>query len=225
MSIEQKIPLTQTLNLLTDRKIQDAFQAQGRQFPCHVVSAQGSIVTVAFDISLPNKTLPNITVPVFGPQYIRYPLQPNDQGFLIAADATLSFNSGLNQGKAAGADNTNWGNMSQLMFMPIGNKNWFSVDGNVLFMYGPNGVELTTKNRDCTLILTSTGVAINLNGGNLTVSNGNVTMTGNLTVDGSITGLNGMAITGAATNNGTNIGSTHVHGGVQAGGSNTSTPH
>jgi hypothetical protein len=224
MSIDQKIPLTQSMNLFTDRKIQDAFLANGRQFPCHVVSAAGSIVTVAFDITLPNQTLPNITVPVFGPQYIRYPLQAGDAGMVVAADASIAFAAGLSQGKGQ-PDSTNWGNLAQLVFLPIGNQNWFSVDGNILFMYGPNGVELTTKNRDCTLLLTSSGIVINLNGGNLTVNNGNVTMAGNLTVDGSITGLNGMAITGTATNNGTNIGSTHVHGGVQSGSSNTATPH
>ena len=45
------------------------------------------------------------------------------------------------------------------------------------------------------------------------VTNGNVAIVGNLTV------------TGTMTNNGVNVGSTHVHGGVQTGGSNTAVPH
>jgi hypothetical protein len=211
-NVNQKIPVSQSLNQLVDRKIDDASLMSGRQYPCKVVGVTGSVVTVAFDVTLPNQNLPQITVPVFGPEYIRYPIQVGDLGFLVSADVSIAKISGLGGGTAS-PDDTNWGNMSQLVFFPIGNKNWFSVDGNVLFMYGPNGVELTTSNRDCTLVLSSTGISINLNGGNLTVNNGNVTINGNVTTNGTL------------TNNGTNVGSTHVHGGVQAGGSNTSTPH
>lgn len=51
-----------------------------------------------------------------------------------------------------------------------------------------------------------------------------------LTVDGPITGAAGLTITGATalqgvTSNGVNVGSTHVHGGVQSGSSNSAVPH
>ena len=125
--------------------------------------------------------------------------------------------------------------------MPISNKNWFSVNGQYLVLYGPQGVEITTINQDCKLTLTSSGITIDLNGGNLYVNNGNTTMTGNLTVQGKITGQGGFAIsggtggtmnvtgnivsTGTITNNGKNIGSTHTHSGVQTGSGNTGTPN
>jgi len=46
-----------------------------------------------------------------------------------------------------------------------------------------------------------------------------IEFTGNVQVDGNV-GVNGSLL-----NNGTNVGSTHVHGGIQPGSSNTATPH
>jgi len=133
-----------------------------------------------------------------------------------------------------------------LVFMPIGNKNWFSVNGQYLVLYGIDGVEITTKQQDVKLTLNHSGITIDLYGGNLIVNNGNTTMNGNLTVNGLITGTNGFHITGGTggtmnitgdinqtgnfentgtlTNNGKNVGSTHEHSGVQSGSSNTGAP-
>ena len=75
-SVDQKIPFAQSLNFYTDRKIGNALQASGQSYPCYVVSVSGAIVTVAFDISVPaNISLPQVTCPVFGPEYIRYPIK------------------------------------------------------------------------------------------------------------------------------------------------------
>jgi phage baseplate assembly protein gpV len=52
----------------------------------------------------------------------------------------------------------------------------------------------------------------------VTVNAPNTTVNGDFQVNGNISSV------GSVTNNGTNIGSTHVHGGVFPGGSNTSTP-
>jgi len=234
--INQKIPFAQSLNSFTERKVAES--AWGNQsLPCHVVSVSGSIVTVAFDVLSGKITMPQVTMPVFGPEYIRYPIQVGDKGYAMSATASLRGQSGLGTGVA---DFTDPGNLTSLVFMPIGNKNWFTVDGNILFMYGINGVEITTKNQDVTLLLNHSGITINLGGGNLIINNGNTTMNGNLTVNGLITGTNGFAIsggsggtmnvtgniatTGTITNNGKNIGSTHTHSGVTTGSGNTGVP-
>jgi len=53
---------------------------------------------------------------------------------------------------------------------------------------------------------------------------GNATISGTLSVSGQVTALAGLAVTGPLTNNSVNVGSSHVHSGVQAGPSNTGGP-
>lgn len=235
MSIDQKLPFGQALSAFTANQTDSGIQSRGRAWPCYVTGVNGSIVTVKFAITT-NETVPEVTVPVFGPEYIRYPIQLGDKGFVVPADVSLRDMSGLGVGVP---DFSNPGNLTALVFMPIGNANWFDVNGQYLVMYGPEGVILSTKNMDCTLTLTHTGITINLNGGNLTVNNGNTTMNGNLTVNGLITGTQGFNISGGSTtatvtgnvditgtlsNNGKLVGSTHTHGGVQTGGGTTGVP-
>lgn len=235
MSLDQKLPFGQIMGGFTHDQAESSIKNKGRAWPCYVVSVDGAIVTVKFEIQT-NETIPEVTIPVFGPEYIRYPIQVGDKGFAIPADISLRNMSGLGVGIP---DFTNPGNLTALVFMPIGNKNWFDVNGQYLVMYGPEGVVLSTKNMDCTLTLNSSGITINLNGGNLTINNGNTTMNGNLTVNGLITGTQGfnisggsttaqvtgnVAITGTLSNNGKLVGSTHTHGGVQTGGGTTGVP-
>ena len=237
-SIDQKISFAQSINLFADRKINDALQGYSQSFPCYVTSVNGSIVTVKFDVNVPDGiTLPEVTCPVAGSEYIRYPIQPGCKGYCIPADVSLRKASGLGTGTP---DLSDPGNLTALVFFPFGNTAFFAVNGEYLFMYGETGEEITTKNQDCKLTLTSTGIIIDLNGGNLVVNNGNTIMNGNLTVNGLITGTDGFAIsggsggtmsvngniatTGTITNNGKNIGSTHEHSGVTTGSGNTGAP-
>lgn len=237
MSFEQKSPLAKSLNDFAEQKINDAMQLVGKNLPCSVTEVQGSIVTVKFELYNIPFTLPPITIPVFGPEYIRYPIQVGDKGFCVAPDASLRSMSGLGTGIA---DLTQPASLSSLVFFPIGNKNWFSVNGQYLVMYGPDGVILSTSNMDCMLTLTHDGITINLNGGNLVINSGDTTMNGNLTVNGLITGTEGfnisggdttaqvtgnVDITGTLTNNGKLVGSTHTHSGVQTGSGNTGAPN
>jgi hypothetical protein len=245
-NVDQKIPFAQSINYFTDRKINDALQSYGQSFPCYVTAVNGSIVTVKFDVTVPEGiTLPEVTCPIAGSEYIRYPIQPGCKGYCIPANVSLRNASGLGAGGAP-PDLSEPGNLTALVFFPFGNTNFFTVNGQYLVMYGETGVEITTKNQDCKLTLTASGITIDLNGGNLIVNNGNTTMNGNLTVNGLITGTNGFAIsggtggtmnitgninqtgnfqnTGTLTNNGKAVGSTHTHGGVQTGSGTTGTP-
>jgi hypothetical protein len=219
--INQKIPFAQSINNFAERKIASEIQLLGKALPCSVVAVSGSIVTVSFDVNTGGATLPTVTIPIFGGEYIRYPTQVGDKGFTIPADVSLRGVSGLGTGIP---DLSDPGNLTALVFMPVGNKSWFSVNPNYLVMYGQEGVEITTKNLDCKLTLTSSGITIDLNGGNLNINNGNVIIAGNLTVEGSITGMAGGSITGSMVNNGKDIGSTHVHSGVDSGPDNSGPP-
>jgi phage baseplate assembly protein gpV len=84
--------------------------------------------------------------------------------------------------------------------------------------------------RHANIELTADGKMI-LNAAELEINAGTTHVTSKVTVDGETTingeiALNGnTSITGTLGNNGTNVGSNHVHGGVQPGGADTQGPH
>lgn len=156
MDNSQKTPLALSLETWNRAAMASALQQQGRMLPCSVVSVTGSIVTVQFDVESPF-TLPLVTMPLFGPEYIRYPIQKGDQGMTIAADARLVGVSGLSSGTSSLGTPAN---LACLAFLPLGNTAWFGVDPQSLVMYGPNGVVLQDTHAGSTFILTPTTVAI-----------------------------------------------------------------
>jgi hypothetical protein len=196
----QKTPLVSSLNQFATAKAQDAIQQLGKALPCSVVSVQGAIITVKFEVQS-GFTLPQVTVPLFGPEYIRYPIQSGDKGVVFAADAYLGGMSGLGGGVA---DLTPRNNLTTLVFFPIGNKNWQAVDPQSVVIYGPNGVVIETKDQSISLTLTPSGIVIQ----------GNVTIQGSLAVTGSV-----IAGSGGADQVGLQ---THVHLNTQASTTSTS---
>lgn len=169
-------------------KVADTVQQLGKALPCSVVSVKGAIVKVKFEVQS-DFTLPNVVVPHFGPEYIRYPTQPGDKGVVFPADAYLGGITGLGGGVA---NLTNRGNLSALVFFPVANSNWSAVDPNAVTIYGPNGVVLKDQQTRVSLTLTPNGIVINLGGGTLSIINGDVRVirssggTGNLSVDGAV---------------------------------------
>jgi len=151
-----KLPIAKYLPTLIQDKILDAMQLTGKSLPCHVVSVSGAIVTVAFDIAS-DFTLPNVKIPLFGPEYVRYPIQDGDKGAVIAFDARLGGNSGLGSGVA---DLSQPANLTALVFLPFGNTEWEDVDPDAVTVYGPNGVVLRDSESNCTFVLTPTTITI-----------------------------------------------------------------
>jgi hypothetical protein len=84
-------------------------------------------------------SLPQVTIPMFGPEYVRNPMQPGDKGIVIATNYDITGMSGLGGAQSQGAAYSNPGNLSALLFMPIGNQNFTPVDGNKWAGYGKNG--------------------------------------------------------------------------------------
>lgn len=198
---QQKTPLAQSLNRFTEKKIDDYNDLFGRILPCSVVAVNGAFVTVNFEVLAGNLTLPQVTMPIAESQYTRLPIQVGDKGICLAADTRLGGITGAGlEGSPAPLSNPS--NLGGLVFMPVGNKNWFTVNGNYLVLYGPQGVEITVPDQSVKLVLTTAGI----------------TITGNVTINGNV------STTGTLTNNGKSVGSTHVHSGVQSGGSNSGPP-
>lgn len=157
MSIDHKLNFGRNMNRFADQKFSEAFQSAGKVLPVSFVSRSGNMVTVSFDLVDTPYVFPRVTMPIFGPQYIRYPMQPGDKGIAIPADAYLGGVSGLGGGTA---DLTPPANLSALVFLPISNTEWEGVDGNVVTIYGPEGVTIRDQGSNTTFLLTPDSVTI-----------------------------------------------------------------
>lgn len=247
MSNGQKRPLSRTLNEFVNSSINTANNKLGQILPCRVTAVNGAIVTVNFEIEAGNQTFAPVTCPIAESTYVRLPVQVGDFGICISADVRLGGISGLGLGKAPLASPSNLGG---LVFVPIGNKNWSAVDPDAVNINAPNGAVIRDTGNNTTITLTPSTITIVRGSSNITINdsgitidnpNAGVTINGNLTVNGLITGTAGFAIsggsggtmnvngnivsTGTITNNGKDIGSTHTHSGVQPGSGNTGTPN
>lgn len=166
----QKIPLQSALNRFAEKKVLSAIQQLGKALPCSVESIDPeftSCVTVKFELDSDPFTLPSVQVPVFGPEYIRYPLQVGDKGIVLSADARLGGISGLGSGTASLVAPAN---LTALFFMPIGNANWTApIDPDKLELYGKAGVILRTPTGTMSITVTQDNIILE---GLLTVNPG-----------------------------------------------------
>lgn len=194
MSIDQKLNFARNIGRFTDQKIDDGLQRAGQVLPASVVGRSGNMVTVSFELRDTPYVFPQVTIPIFGPQYIRYPMQVGDRGIVIPADAYIGGVSGQGGGVA---DLTRPANLSALVFLPISNTEWQNVDPNVLVMYGPEGVTLRDSGSNTTFLLTPESITI------ATPVSFKVTVGGtvlNLTAEGwSLSGVNGELNDGGGT--------------------------
>lgn len=189
----KKTPLGRSLNKFAEGKIGDAQQVLGKALPASVVSVNGAIVTVKFEVeSL--YSLPQMTMPLFGPEYIRYPIQPGCKGLVLSADAYLGGMSGLGGGVAA---LTTLGNLSALVFFPIGNSSWFSVDSDATVIYGPNGVVIQDQDANAVITLTPSSISATLGDASVTITSSDISMTvggSSVEMDGVNVNINGVLI-------------------------------
>jgi hypothetical protein len=213
----------------------------GKSLPATVVSRQGGIVTVKFEVTGPY-TLPNVTVPMIGSEYIRLPIQPGCPGWLMTADAYLGGMSGLGGGTA---DLSLQGNLSALVWSPIGNKVWqASGDDNAVVIYGPDGVVLRSVTAGSAKVtVTPTVITLAMGAISVVINATDITLNGPVVFNGVATGTGGIVDFGSSTltTTGTanvgslesaagitsaskNVGSTHVHSGVTTGGGDTGVP-
>ena len=157
MSLNKKLNFGGNMHSFADQKIADAMQMAGKVLPASVVSRSGHMITVSFLLQNIPYVLPQITIPLFGPEYIRYPMRKGSKGIVIPADTYLGGASGLGGGTA---DLTPPANLSALVFLPISNTEWQDVDYNVLTMYGPEGVTLRDSASKTTFLLTPQSITI-----------------------------------------------------------------
>jgi hypothetical protein len=175
----QVTPFGQSLNRYSRAKAADQIAQTGRSLPCQVVSVRGAVVQVAFQITSiagqPPLTIPNVTIPIVGSEYIRIPIQVGMKGMTVAADAYLGGMSGQGGGVATTARPAN---LTALAFVPLGNVSFFSVDGNVLVLYGPNGVTIQDQSGASKIMLTPTSITLTAGGKVLTINAAGIALDG-----------------------------------------------
>ncbi|MBC4082310.1 hypothetical protein H8M88_01215 [Klebsiella pneumoniae] len=157
MTISQRLNFAKSMNNFAEVKIAEAMELVGKVLPATVVSQSGKMVTVSFSLTNTPFTLPQVTIPLFGPEYVRYPMQPGDRGIVIPADTYIGGMSGLGGGVA---DLTQPTNLSALVYLPISNTEWQDVDGQVVTVYGPEGVTLRDSGSNTTFLLKPDSIAI-----------------------------------------------------------------
>lgn len=157
MTINQRLNFAKSMNNFAEEKIAEAMQLVGKVLPATIIRQSGKMVTVSFSLTNIPFTLPQVTIPLFGPQYVRYPMQPGDRGIVIPADTYIGGMSGLGGGVA---DLTQPANLSALVYLPISHTEWQDVDGQVVTVYGPEGVTLRDSGSNTTFLLKPDSIAI-----------------------------------------------------------------
>lgn len=196
MNNAQKTPFVRSLNDFAQRKVLDVVQVLGKALPASVVSVSGSIVTVSFQVNS-KYTLPNVKVPIAGPEYIRMPTQVGDLGVVFPADVHLGGITGLGGGVA---DLSAPANLAALTFFPIGNANWTTTDdANALVGYGPNGFIWRSQDSNTKIIGTPTSLTLKVGGKSIVITGSSITIDGK-------------------------VWETHIHSGVSTGSSDTGPP-
>ena len=173
MSIAQKTPLARTLNVFASQKAYDEIRKRGLGVPGRVVSVTGPIVTVSFEVN--GLTLPQVVMPLACSQYVRLPIQPGEVGVAIPASFSLGGISGLGGGIAK---DSLQGNLSTLVWVPIGTTGFFAVDSNVLTLYGPKGVTIQDEAGATMLKITPTSISMNAAGHSIVINSTGIVIDG-----------------------------------------------
>ncbi len=153
----QKTPIAQTLNRWSDGKIGSAAQLLGKSVPASALSVDptGTIVTVKLEMQSSPFTFPEITCPVYGPQWIRWPIQRGDPGVCFSSDFYLGGMSGQGGGVAG---LTQMMNLGALVWFPIGNANFEPTENpNAVVLYGPDGAVIKTQAGDTGKVVVNSG--------------------------------------------------------------------
>jgi hypothetical protein len=149
-----------------NRFARDKFSAQQqvmkKSLPATIVEMDptNTIATVQFEIDS-QFTLPQVKMPVYGPQYVRWPLKKGDKGVVLSGDTALGAMSGLGEGVATLATQFN---LSTGVFFPMGNTGFDDTDdAKATLVYAPNGVILRDDQKKSVLTLTPTQIEYKLN--------------------------------------------------------------
>lgn len=222
-------PIFPALKSLVKTGAEAERKRDSRAWPCTVLEARDGLeVKVSFTVDTVH-TLAPMWLPVFGPPYIRYPLQPGDTGLAIPSDVTLGSITAF--GPSTQPREVKLEQLTNLVFLAVQRRSDVTmVNQQQLELYGPEGVlihdtqfgslirltpgEVVVERGLDTVTITGSGIefvtpAFQVTSPAITL-NGQVTCTANLTVGADMTASGKSYLA-------------HVHSGVQNGPSNTGT--
>lgn len=197
--LTKKLSFAQNLSSAVQNVVDQTMSMYGNQLPCTVVETDGRFVTVNFEVVNTTLPLPQITIPIAGWQWMRYPVQVGDAGVTVSIDVNVAFIAHVVNGKTTMVPSGNFG--PTLLFLPVMQKDMFTApDPNALIGYGPNGVQLfdydPTKQPDENInsllkvtptsvnIILKSGIAINISGDTISIEASNVNIMGDVTISG-----------------------------------------
>lgn len=216
--------LQDTMNQLAVKQAAEAIGRTGMALPCQVTAVRGSIVTVAFQVTSP-WALPQITIPKAESAWIRSPTQVGDFGLTVPADVYLGGISGLGGGTP---NDARPGALSVLVWVPVAATSFGAVNTNAAYVSGPQGAVIQDTAGNCVAMISSDGTitlsaktAIVLTAPTIEL-NGNVSQTagggtGTVSLVGPVNVANDVKAGAISLE-------THMHSGVQSGGSDTGEP-
>lgn len=180
----QKVWLNDSLNRVATKRALDAMQLVGKSLPVEVVSVDpsGTIVTVKFALDASPFTIPQVTVPVAAPEFIRYPIAAGTNGVVVAMDARIGAICGLGSGTATLSQPAN---IASLVFLAVGSKDLDATDDpRAVVIYGPNGVVMRTEDDGASAKVDEGGFHVDAASSDFS---GNVDVVGNLSAGNGIT--------------------------------------
>lgn len=150
----QKQSIQHNIHIFADNKVQDWLKLQQQGLPCHVVSVQNQLVTVAFDINFAPFTLPQVQMPKAQSPYGFEPTQVGDKGYAVPGDFYLGGNSGIGGGTASRYTQAN---LSNLVFHPMSNKGQAGTNATVQVDQGPDGAAIQSVDGTYSVFITKAG--------------------------------------------------------------------
>lgn len=213
-----KLWLQKVQNTLSQLRAQGEIARLGRALPCRVVSVQGSLVTVAFEIDAAPLVLPQVTIPKAESQWIRSPTQIGEYGMTVPSDVYLGGISGLGGGTAS---MTRRAPLAALVYVPCAAKSYNAVNTNAAYIAGPQGAVLQTEDGKSSLVINESGITLTFNGQTITFNASGLTSSVAVQVNNTVTASQTIKSTGGDVLAGSISLTNHVHSGVQSGSSNT----
>ncbi len=205
------------------------------------VSADGTTVDVQPAVSMTQRledvaeiklpVLQGVPLQVLGSTtrglFVVVPVSIGDEGLLVVCDRAIdNFQYGAGVNMTPPMDTPRHHDLTDAIFIPGVQRASGAIPN-----FPTDAVQLRNRAGDCVLSVSDTAIDAVVPGGATfhmegmdIVTNANITNTGTLNNTGATTLTGATNIVGALNNNGTNVGSTHHHGGVTVGPSNTLGP-
>jgi hypothetical protein len=172
----QTTPLARTLTTFVQNEIARQLQLRGQSLPVSVVGIDGAFVTVKFEVQSPDFTFPNIKVPQAISRYARPPANIGDTGFVVSADVYLGGVTGLGGGYA-NFDRLD-SNLSTLVYFPLSNISWPSVNQNAYTITAPGGAVIQDDSGNSKITLTSSSITLQVGSNSIVIDASGVKIMG-----------------------------------------------